>query len=197
MLVGGRRGFLLLPDRSRFFPRLPLPGIFFLELCLSDPGPVARLEELKRDVNVPAVVFERLTDGAKPMTLPEIAREWKVPRGAFVSWFTTAHRAAYDSALKVLTDGMVFESLRVADEVAEDKDAIAKAKLRIDTMLRTAARWDRERYGEREPAGVTVTVNLGDQAKEILALEERLGLGVKNSPALPALPAEIVIAEPI
>ena len=84
---------------------------------------------------------------------------------------------------------------KVADEVAEDKDAIAKAKLRIDTMLRTAARWDRERYGERDTAGVTVTVNLGDQAKEILALEERLGLGVKSSPALPA--PEIVVAEPI
>lgn len=159
-----------------------------------DPGPMVRLEELKSDVGAPAVVFERLTDAAHPMTLPELAKEWRLPRGKFVEWFTTVHRSTYDAALKVLTDAMVFESLRVADDVAEDRDAIAKAKLRIETKLRTAARWDRERYGEQSVPGVVVNLNLVDVEKEIRELEGRLGITAAGM--VPALPV-VVDAEPI
>lgn len=154
-----------------------------------------RLERVKADVNAPAEIFSRLTDGEAPQTLPQIAKAWDVPRGAFVDWFCTKHRDKYDAALKVLTDGMVFESLGIADDVSEDRDAIAKAKLRIETKLKTAARWDRERYGENQGPSVVVNVSLADTEKEILALEERLGLA---KPALlPAKVADVVDAEPI
>lgn len=162
-------------------------------MSVADLGPMARLEDVKRDVNAPAVIFEKLTDAEHPRTLPEIAKEWRLPRGKFVEWFTSAHRATYDSALKVLTDGLVFGALKIADDATPEQ--VAKAKLQIETRLKTAARWDRERYGEREPAGVAVVVSLGDVAKEIAALEQRLGIGVA-APA--ALPAPVVIdAEPI
>lgn len=150
-----------------------------------------RLEEVKRDVNAPAVIFEKLTDAEHPRTLPEIAKEWQLPRGKFVEWFVTAHRATYDSALKVLTDGMVFESLKIADDAGEDRDAIAKAKLRIDTKLRTAAKWDRERYGEREQSQAVVNISLVDVAKEIRELEQRLGIAIAQPSA--ALPVPAVI----
>jgi hypothetical protein len=168
------------------------PGIFFpVEVSERDVGPMARFEELKADVGVPAEVFARLTDADSPMTLPELAREWRVPRGKFVDWFTTTHRAMYDSALKVLTDTMVFESIRIAD--AADPEGVAKAKLRIETRLRTAARWDRERYGERETPAVVLNLSLVDTAREIRLLEERLGLLPAANAALPV----VVEAEPI
>lgn len=149
----------------------------------TDPGPVARFEALKVDVDFPAVVFGRLTDAESPETLPQIAKELKIPRGKFVEWFTTVHRDKYDSALRVLTDAMAFEALKIADDA--DPEKVAKAKLRVDVRLRTAARWDRERYGEREPANVAVVVSLVDVAREIRELEAKLGL--------PALPGERVV----
>lgn len=162
----------------------------------SDPGPMARFEDVKRDINAPAEIFSRLTDADTPSTLPEIAKAWRVPRGKFVEWFTTVHRATYDSALKVLTDGLAFEALKIADGVEGEEEAakVAAAKLRIDTRLRTAARWDRERYGEREAPQTVVNVNFGDVAREIRDLEARLGIGAVVPQALPA-PSEVEDAQ--
>lgn len=155
-----------------------------------DPGPVARFEALKRDVDFPAVVFGKLTDADSPETLPQIAKSLKIPRGKFVEWFTTVHRDKYDSALRVLTDEMAFAAIRIADEA--DPEKVAKAKLQVDTRLRTSARWDRERYGEREPAAVAVNISLVDVAREIRELEAKLGLtALPGEKVLEALPAEI------
>lgn len=133
---------------------------------------------MKDDVNFPAEVFARLTDAESPATLPEIAKAKRIPRGEFVAWFTTQHRDKYDAALRVLTDQMAFDAIKIADAIeGEDESArVAAAKLRVDTRLRTAARWDRERYGEREPANVAVIVPLGDLAREIRELESKLGI---------------------
>lgn len=161
---------------------------------------MARFEDVKRDAGVAEEVFALLTDADSPKTLPEIAKLWRVPRGKFVEWFTTQHRATYDSALKVLTDQLAFDALKIADGVEGEEEAakVAAAKLRIDTRLRTAARWDRERYGEKESPMAVINLSLGDVSKEIRELEERLGISGALPAPVPALPsADVVDAETI
>lgn len=154
---------------------------------------MARFDALKKDVNFPAVVFERLT-AEEPETLPEIAKSLKLPRGKFVEWYTVVHRDKYDSALKVLTDAMAFEAIRIADDA--DPEKVAKAKLRVDVRVRTAARWDRERYGEREAPQLTVNVSLLDVAREIRELEAKLGLpAIEGEKVVESLPAPVDAAE--
>lgn len=132
-----------------------------------DPGPLARLEAVKLDQSTPSVVFQRVCDGE---TLREIAKAWGLPKGPFIQWFTTEHAALYDSALKVKADELAHEALAISDEQAavEKKDGgtydpdVARDKLRVDTRLRLAEKFDRTRYGNKDsgPAGgVTVIVN--------------------------------------
>ena len=107
---------------------------------------------------------------------------------------TPTLKAEYDSALQIWADAMAQETVAIADAVegADEAAHIAAAKLRVETRLKIAGKWDRERYGERDAGQVVVNVNLGDVAREIRALEERLGLRapvVIDQPAAAALPA--------
>lgn len=130
-----------------------------------DPGPLARLEAVKADGAVPHVVFQRLCDGE---TLKDIAKAWELPRGRFVEWFTTQHSELYEAALKVRADEIAHEALAISDEQAEveKKDGttydpdVARDKLRIETRLKLAEKWDRARYGSKDngPAGGGITV---------------------------------------
>lgn len=133
-----------------------------------DPGPLARFEEVKADESVPLMVFGRVCEGE---TLREIAREWRVPRGRFIEWFTTEHAGLYDSALKVRADELAHEALEISDEQNEvvkengqsfDPD-VPRDKLRVDTRLKLAAKWDRKRYGEEveRMVAVPVTIQIG------------------------------------
>lgn len=130
-----------------------------------DPGPLARLEAVKADQAAPKVIFHRLCDGE---TLKEIAKAWGVPRGQFVLWYTTEHSALYDAALKARADELAHEALAISDEQAEvvkengqkfDPE-VPRDKLRVDTRLRLAEKWDRARYGSKDngPAGGGITV---------------------------------------
>jgi hypothetical protein len=112
---------------------------------ISDPGPLARLEEVKGDVSLPSVIFQRLCDGE---TLREIAAAWQLPKGAFTHWFCVEHADLYDSALKVRADELVHDSLKIADGATVD--TVAVEKLRTDVRQKIAAKWDRRRYGEEQ-----------------------------------------------
>lgn len=122
-----------------------------------DPGPLARLEEVKADASVPGMVFGRICDGE---TLREIAKEWRLPRGRFVEWFTTEHAVLYDSALKVRADDLAHEALVISDT---EREEVPRDKLRVDTRFRLAAKWDRKRYGEEQERMVVapVTIQIG------------------------------------
>lgn len=141
------------------------------ELAVRDPGPMARFEHVKTQPETASVVFQRLCDGE---TLAQVARDWAVPKGRFVEWYTTEHAALYDAALKVRADDLAHEALSVADtptlgvetktkadgsvEVTEG-DMLGHRKLQVDTKLKVASKWDRARYGEQvrvEHAGEVV-----------------------------------------
>lgn len=133
-----------------------------------DPGPLARLDGVKADASAPGQIFQRLCERE---TLAKIAREWGLPKGRFVEWFTTEHQALYDAALKVVAADLAHEALEVADEQAEvvkengqtyDPD-VPRDKLRVETRLRLAANFDRARYGASKDGaaggGITVVVD--------------------------------------
>lgn len=132
-----------------------------------DPGPLARLEAVKTDVNTPTVVFQRVAEGE---TLKKIAKAWQIPVGPFVEWFLVEHALLYDAALKVRADDLAHEALEVADEQCEvEKEngqkydpEVPRDKLRVETRLKLAAHWDRSRYGTAKDVGsggVTVLVD--------------------------------------
>lgn len=51
------------------------------------------------------------------------------------------------------------KAMDIADEVLPDRDHVAKAKLRVDLLMKHAASLDPQTWGEKkEPAGVTVNI---------------------------------------
>lgn len=159
-----------------------------------DLGPMARLESVKADPAAPSVIFQKLTDTDAPATLQQIAREWALPKGRFVEWFTVEHANLYDTALKVLADSLAHDALAKAD-ACKDKDDAPAAKLQVDTRLKLASKWDRPRYGEKQDLNVNVTqwvlrlptpsASTGEWLKTI------------NSAPTPALAAPEVAPEPL
>mgnify|MGYP001578805686 FL=1 len=113
---------------------------------------MARFEDVKVDVQAPGEIFQRLCEGD---TLAKIAKEWRLPKGHFTRWFVETHVALFDAAAKVRADELVNEALAVADEQAEvvKKDGttydpdVPRDKLRVETRMRLAEKWDRARYG--------------------------------------------------
>lgn len=164
--LGGARQLLLQKSASR------LRCVSARENAVVDQGPMERLEEVKRDVNAPSVVFQRLTDRE---TLGQIAKSWGCPKGRFVEWFTTEHADLYDAALKVQAADLALETLEIADApprqavnaagaplfdeagkaVLVEPD-VARDKLRTAVRQWHAARYDRARFGERADVKVEV-----------------------------------------
>lgn len=122
-------------------------------LTVANPGPLARLEEVKADAVAPSMIFQRLTDRE---SLPQIAKSLQLPKGRFVEWFTTQHSELYDAALKVVAADLALEAMQAAlDATPED---VAVRKLQADVALKLAARFDRARYGESVRVEKTVEV---------------------------------------
>lgn len=108
---------------------------------------MARLVDVMSDEGAPSEVFRLLTDEGAPRTLAQIAKAWAVPRGRFVEWFTTKHADRYDAALKVLAEQLAQDALSSAKDATPDD--VSVRKLQADVNLKVAARWDRDRYGDR------------------------------------------------
>lgn len=123
-----------------------------------DPGPIARLEHVKKQADTAALVFHRLCEGE---TLREIARAWEVPVGPFTEWYMQAHGALFDAAKRVRADELAHEALATAD--AATPENVAPAKLQVETRLKLAGHWDRAGYGAGKDAqsggGVQVIVD--------------------------------------
>ena len=79
-------------------------------------------------------------------------------------------QARYEAALKAIADDIAQEALAISDEQREvvrpdgskfDPDVL-RDKLRVDTRMRIAEKWDRERYGQKSDigaGGITVLVD--------------------------------------
>lgn len=116
-----------------------------------DPGPMARLAAVQADAGSPGVIFQRVCEGER---LRDIWRAWGLPKGAATRWFMEEHAGLYDAALRVRADDLAHEALEVA--AGASAQDTAPRKLRVDTNLKIAARWDRARYGEQVDVKVTV-----------------------------------------
>lgn len=128
---------------------------------MSDPGPMARLAELQSDPEASEKVFERLTDPDLPMTLDEIAKAWRLPRGRFVDWFTDEYAETYDRALKVLGVALGHRVLDLTQ--AATAETVGLVKFQTDRYLRLAAHWHAERYSpkvEHKHSGGAPTLNI-------------------------------------
>lgn len=89
------------------------------------------------------------------------ARIWTL--GATLNWIAEndGRRERYDFALKVKAEVIAHECLGIVD--GADKEDVPGAKLRADTRLKLASKWNRDRYGEAvkvQHAG-TVKVDAG------------------------------------
>ena len=130
-------------------------------------GANQRFEIVIADPLTIEVVIQRVLDGE---SLKRIARSWKVPTLRFVKWVSddAVRLASYEGALRIRADELIHETLEIA--AAADDYTVACDKLRIDTHIKVAAMWDRQRYGGEKGvggAGITVVINRGRYADEV------------------------------
>lgn len=74
------------------------------------------------------------------------------------TWPETA-TAAMAGARQEGAHGLVAEAMSIADEVSADREEIAKAKLRVDTRLWAAERWNRDELGKAPETVLNVNLN--------------------------------------
>jgi hypothetical protein len=124
------------------------------------PDHLAKIQRLQLVVDDPMtmeVVIQRVIDGE---SLRQIARAWKLPVTRFVKWISDDEKrlAEYEGALRIRADELVHEALITA-ETGED---VARDKLVIDTGLKVAAMWDKQKYGNEKAvggAGINIIIN--------------------------------------
>lgn len=157
---------------------------------------IEAFEEWKSDVNVPAMLMSRVGEGE---SLKEICKSAGMPYSLVARWIaeTPVLKAQYDAALQLKADSLAHEALDDANGATNE--TVAPTKLRVDTKLKLAGKWDRARYGEREAPQLTVNVSLGDVAREIVLLEEKLGIRapvtLEHEPQPAAIPAPREVSE--
>jgi hypothetical protein len=128
---------------------------------------MARFEDVIAKPDTMSIVVQRLSDGE---TLKEIARAWEIPYGRFAQWIIEDRERSerYNAALKIWADSLAQECVAIADEQCEvekrdgstfDPD-VPRDKLRIETRLKLAGKWHRERYGESQEVKHTGSVSL-------------------------------------
>ena len=94
-------------------------------------------------------VIDRIAGGEAPSA---IAAENGVRCSIFLRAVAEDERltAQYDAALKVAAEVMAHAVVNIADDVegSDEPSHVSAAKLRIETRLRVAGKWNRARYGD-------------------------------------------------
>jgi Bacteriophage Sf6, terminase small subunit-like len=108
---------------------------------------------------------QRITDG---QTLAAACIDWGVPYGRFAAWLDEdrGRTEVYERAKRIRADELVAKTLvvsageppRIEEFAFKDGRTVpvvinpetARDKLRVDTLFRVAAKWDRERFGDGE-----------------------------------------------
>lgn len=110
-------------------------------------------------------ILERIASGETDL---EISLTLPRPDGLPISrsFFNTllhsnVERASIDAARVEAGSARVDHAIQVAKTTPQDRDAVQKARLVVDTDLRVAGYLDRARYGEQKQA-IAVQVNVGD-----------------------------------
>jgi hypothetical protein len=85
-------------------------------------------------------------------------------------------KGRYQGILRARAEGLAEEALEDVDG-AVDRDTAAAAKVKADTKLRVASKWNAERYGDRLQVDKTVSVSadagLLQDMGELLKLTKR------------------------
>ena len=136
------------------------------------PDHMAKMQRLQVVVDDPMtmeIVIQRVLDGE---SLKAIARSWKLPVTRFIKWISDDEKrlAEYEGALRIRADELVYEAVERAEgTIGPDGELseVARDKLVIDTNLKVAAMWDRNKYGGEKTtggAGINIIINRGGEA---------------------------------
>ena len=125
-----------------------------------------RLEIVKNDAMTMDIVIQRVIDGE---SLKSIAKSWDLPVTRFIKWISDDEKrlAEYEGALRIRADELVYEAVERAEgTIGPDGELseVARDKLVIDTNLKVAAMWDRNKYGGEKTtggAGINIIINRG------------------------------------
>ena len=122
-----------------------------------------------------AVIVQRLTDGE---TLKEIAIAWQIPYGRLAEWIVEDRERStkYNAALAIWADSIAQECVSIADGGIEG-ESHHRDKLRIDTRLKLASKWDRNRYGDQVSHDVNVKDTRPQLEREQAVLEAARAIG--------------------
>ena len=131
------------------------------------PDHLAKIQRLQVVVDDPMtmeIVIQRVLDGE---SLKAIARSWKLPVTRFIKWISDDEKrlAEYEGALRIRADELVYEAVERAEgTIGPDGELseVARDKLVIDTNLKVAAMWDRNKYGGEKTtggAGINIIIN--------------------------------------
>lgn len=91
-------------------------------------------------------------------TLTEICKRPGIPTRETVHQYKNAapeRQAEFADARQQGLDAMAADCIEIAESCRPDKDAVAKAKLQIDTRLRLAAIWNPKRFGPKAQLALT------------------------------------------
>lgn len=123
-----------------------------------------RLEIIKADPFSFEIVIQRVIDGE---SLKSIAKSWGLPITRFIKWISDDEKrlAEYEGALRIRADELVYEAVERAEGVVGpdgELSEVARDKLVIDTNLKVAAMWDKQKYGGEKTtggAGINIIIN--------------------------------------
>lgn len=106
-------------------------------------------------------ILEAVLDG---ITVRQLIVLYDTTQSGFYKWLDEepGRRARFTQAREAYAEQLDAEGLNIADGVEEDKDAIAKAKLRIDQRKHVAAQRDRSRHDPSGGAGVNITLTVAE-----------------------------------
>lgn len=160
-------------------------------------------------------VLDRIACGDSPK---EVVGEYCVLFGVFMRWVDAdaGRRSGYDAALRIAAEAMAHECRAIADEQCEvvkpgggtyDPD-VGRDKLRIETRLKLAGKWHRDRYGDQGVQAVAppvVQINIGIRRPVLEAVAgdtysqpgERPGARIEQQEAVPAAVATPTLAATI
>ena len=113
----------------------------------------------------------------------EIREALGVTQRAWRTWMKGEDAAALVARARAArADLLAQESLTIADSAEERNEAIAKARLRIDTRKWISGAWDRETYGTQAPS-TNVQVNLGQLHLDALRQQDPAPIEGEARPA--------------
>lgn len=133
------------------------------------PDHLAKMQRLQVVVDDPMtmeIVIQRVLDGE---SLKAIARSWKLPTTRFIKWISEDEKrlAEYEGALRIRADELVYEAVERAEGIVGpdgELSEVARDKLVIDTNLKVAAMWDKQKYGGEKAtggSGINIIINRG------------------------------------